>query len=353
MQKNELKKIIIIGGGWYGCHIASILMDKYNITLIEKNNDIFNNSSYFNQNRLHVGFHYCRNYATRQLCMTKYNDFLEKYNDLIDYIDNNYYVISNQSLIDYQTYINIYTHEGFIFDTINNTKFQNIDGKIIRVNENVINSDRVYNYFKNKLQYVKQILNTRVVNYTKINNEILVETTNGIYKCDILLDCTYNQLGLSKNKYIYENTLSLLFKKTSELAVNALTIMDGPFLSLYPRDIHKKIYTLTDVEYTPLIKSNNYNDIEKYKLTDDILLDTTNKMIQKILLFYPDFEDHFSYEGYFISKKTKQISGSDSRDIIIEEIETNVISVNCGKIYGIFDWEDYILNYLEKYNSFK
>ena len=32
-----IKDIIIIGGGWYGCHIANILKKKYNVTIIEKN----------------------------------------------------------------------------------------------------------------------------------------------------------------------------------------------------------------------------------------------------------------------------------------------------------------------------
>jgi L-2-hydroxyglutarate oxidase LhgO len=89
------KNIIIIGGGWYGCHIASILKEyNFNITIIEKNNTIFDNSSYYNQNRLHLGYHYCRNYSTRQLCKKSYYLFINKYNHLIDTIINNYYVIS-------------------------------------------------------------------------------------------------------------------------------------------------------------------------------------------------------------------------------------------------------------------
>ena len=30
------KKILIIGSGWYRCHIASILKDKHDIIIIEK-----------------------------------------------------------------------------------------------------------------------------------------------------------------------------------------------------------------------------------------------------------------------------------------------------------------------------
>jgi hypothetical protein len=122
--------------------------------------------------------------------------------------------------------------------------------------------------------------------------------------------------------------------------------MDGNFSSLYPRDISNNSYTLTDVEFTPLIKSQSYKDIENFKITENIITDTKKKMVNKLEQYYPNFQDYFEYDGYFLSKKTKQISSSDTRDITIEEIEKGIISVNCGKIYGIFEWEDYIKKYL-------
>ena len=41
------------------------------------------------------------------------------------------------------------------------------------------------------------------------------------------------------------------------------------------------------------------------------------------------------------------IYSSDSRDITITNLNSRIISVNCGKIYGIFEWEKYILNFLK------
>ena len=345
-MNHSIKNIIIIGAGWYGCHIADILKDKFNVTIIEKKSDIFDNSSYYNQNRLHLGFHYCRNYATRNLCQKNYDKFLEKYEELLDYIGNNYYMISKNSILDYETFIHIYKYEGFDFETIENNSFNNINGKLIKVKENVINSDKAKNYFKNRLKNVRQIFNKKIISYYKENNKVYVNTETEIFECDLLLDCTYNQLGISKNNYIYENTISLLFKKIQPTFFDAVTIMDGAFSSLYPRDVSNNIYTLTDVEHTPLIKSTNYGEIENYNVEDEIIYDTKNKMIQKFETYYPDFQNYFKYDGYFLSKKTKQNSASDSRDIIIEEIEPNIISVNCGKIYGIFDWEDYVKKYL-------
>ena len=122
--------------------------------------------------------------------------------------------------------------------------------------------------------------------------------------------------------------------------------MDGNFSSLYPRDVGKNTYTLTDVEYTPLIKSDNYEDILNYIIDEQNITIVKDKMITKFEKYYPDFLEYYKYEGYFLSKKTKPVSLSDSRYITIEEICKNVLSVNCGKIYGIFNWEDYVLNYV-------
>ena len=343
---NIHKKIIIIGSGWYGCHIANILKDTHTITILEKNNDIFQGSSYFNQNRLHLGYHYCRNFPTRNLCQKNYNRFLEKYDNLVENIENNYYVISNQSIIDFQTYLSIYKHENFDFELIENTLFENIDGQLIKVNEQVINSNKAYTYFKKTLKDVQIICNETFINYTKDNNIIHVSTNNTTYECDILLDCTYNQANMSNKRYTYELTCSLLFKKIQHIPLDAITIMDGKFSSLYPRDIENNIYTLSDVEFTPIVSSNNVNDILEYKITCEKIEEIKNNMVTKLKQYYPDFENTFEYFDYFLSKKTKLLSKSDSRDITIEELEKNVITVNCGKIYGIFGYEDFILNYI-------
>jgi len=340
------KKILIIGSGWYGCHIACILKDKYDITIIEKNNDIFTGSSYFNQNRLHLGYHYCRNFPTRKLCQENYDRFIKNYNGVVDNIDNNFYVISNNSIIDFETYLSIYKHEGFNFEIIKNDFFGNINGQIIKVKEQVINSNNSYKYFKEKLKDIRIIFNESFLSYMKQNDKINVFTNNANYECDILLDCTYNQSCLSNEKYTYELTISLLYKKIKETNFDAITIMDGKFSSLYPREINNLIYTLTDVEFTPIIASNNLKDILEYKLTKEKIKDIKNNMVKKIKEYYPDFENTFKYVDYFLSKKTKLISNTDSRDITIEELEKNVITVNCGKIYGIFEWEDFILKYI-------
>jgi hypothetical protein len=351
-----MQDIVIIGGGWYGCHIAKVLQDRYNVILIEKQVDIFDNSSYYNQNRLHLGYHYCRDFNTRSMCKDNFDRFSREYPECIDVIDRNYYLISKNSILDYQTYVNIYKGEGFDFDETPNIGFSNVSGNMISTGEQVIHSEKSKMYFKDHLKNTRIHKNTEFEGYSKdADGKILVKCKKtsdyGSYMreftCDLLLDCTYNQLELSKKNYKYELTISLLYKKLNDdPGFGAITVMDGKFFSLYPRDISQNIYTLTDVEFTPIISSNRVAGVDRYEVSEEEIEDARQNMETKVNGYYPNFLEDFEYISHFLSKKTKMLSASDSRDITIEEVEKGVITVNCGKIYGIFEFEDYVLEYI-------
>ena len=198
--------IIIIGGGWYGCYVAYILSNKYNIILIDKNDDIFEGSSYYNQNRLHLGFHYPRNNSTRLLCKNNFTKFIDQFEELVDTIENNYYAVSNESLIDYETYKSIYDYNKYDYKIVNNTKFTNIDGKLIIVSEKIINSQKSKSFFKKNLKdKVKFIFNIKIINIITDNSSIIL---NDYYKCDFLFDCTFNSLNINNSKHLFEKSIS-------------------------------------------------------------------------------------------------------------------------------------------------
>jgi len=60
-------KVAVIGGGWYGCHIAAMLKSHdADVCIIEKNDALFSEASGQNQFRLHMGLHYARSAITRK-----------------------------------------------------------------------------------------------------------------------------------------------------------------------------------------------------------------------------------------------------------------------------------------------
>ncbi len=177
---------------------------------------------------------------------------------------------------------------------------------------------------------------------------LLVKTEDGHeFSCDVILDCTYNQLQLQNLSCTYEITISLLYKQIRPANFDAITVMDGKFFSLYPRDLHHDLYSLTDVEYSPLISAQTYAEIADFKLTSEHFERVKKQMEDKVQYYFPQFNEYFQYESFFLSTKTKLNSMSDSRETSIQIIDSDIISVHCGKIYGIFEWEDYVVQHLD------
>lgn len=338
--------IIIIGGGWYGCYIAYVLQHKHNVTILEQCDNLFTGASYYNQNRLHIGYHYPRNFKTRKLCIDGYSQFLNMFSDLTENIDNNYYIIAKDSIMDYQTYAKIFqdyhkTHHYII----PNTMFGNIDGDIIVTNEKYINPEKSRIFFSENLK-CDLIFNFKVESIKNKNNKVII---NDQIEADIVIDCTYNKLGLVKELIFYEKTISLLYKRTHKMSdFDAITVMDGEFVSLFPRTLSSNIYTLTHVKYTPLIKTSNLDELNNYLITADKVNFIKQKMEHDIKLYIPTFSMEFEYDGYFISNKCKPISVSDSRECFVIE-NSQIITIICGKITGIFDAEKSINKILSKY----
>ena len=343
-----MKNIVIIGAGWYGLHIYLFITQRYsnyNVLILESNSEIFNNSSYYNQNRLHLGYHYPRSNRTREICKNNYSKFIEKYNDVVDSIDKNFYCISIDSIIDYKTYLKIYDNvKEFDHTIISNNFLENIDGDFINTHEKIINSFKAKKYFKEKINKNCIKFDYKVNTINIKNNTVII---NNDLECDILIDCTYNKLGLQLN-YVYELTISLVYIKiTNNDKFNSLTVMDGQFFSLFPRSISNNKYTLTHVKYTPLIKSENIKDIMDYNITSEKVLEVKKYMETEVIKYYKNFLKDFKYDSYFTSYKCKSKSNNDNRDCNILQ-KNNIISVNCGKITGIFEFENFIKEYLDK-----
>jgi nucleoside-diphosphate-sugar epimerase len=314
----------IIGAGWYGCHLSkNILNSGYIVNLFEKNSKIFQESSTKNQNRLHMGFHYPRSFKTRKLCIQNYNKFLKEYNEFLYDISENYYLISNDSIIDFETYTNIFNYEQISFEH-SNVYFPNTCG-VILVKEKYIDSYKAGKYFETIL------LNILILN-KKIDNLYDIEY-------DYIIDCTNNQMEnikfINNQSIYYELTISLLYESNTN-NISAFTVVDGPFVSLFPHKIDENLYSLTHVIYTPVFISDKFNDIKKYEINETKIELIKNKMENEIKKYIPTFENKYKYKSYFLSTKCKFENKTDNRDLVILQ-NKNTFSIFCGKISGIYN----------------
>lgn len=318
-------KIAIIGGGWVGCHLAHKLRTKHKVTLFEKNEELFDETSYRNQNRLHYGFHYARNFKTRELCNNTFSKFMEEYAFLTKEVKNNLYCVpNNKSIIDYETYKEIF--KNFNLEEIK-TSFKDIEG-CINTNERYIDFDLAKKFFNETLSdiFVREKIDKGKLKKISKNYDLVINATN-------------NEIKDKHNKNsFFESTVSLLYRKINETEFDALTMVDGMFFSIYP--YQNDVYTVTDVEHTPIKKLKTL-DHTKYSI-DKSLLEKKKKLIEdKIKHYYPDFSNDFIYNGYFISIKSKIISTSDERYPVIT-FSGNVLNCFTGKIQGIYIIENTI-----------
>lgn len=313
-----MTKIAIIGAGWVGCHLANNLREKNDVTLYEKN-EIFSGSSFYNQNRLHLGYHYSRSSHTRNLCKNTFIQFYNDYSDMVEDVKQNIYSVPiDDSLIDFNTYLKIFED----FDThkvIEIKNLKHIEGSIL-VQEKYINPIKSKLFFQNKL--------LDLIVYDEISENSILTLKKDF---NLVINATNNNLFSIKNNIFSENCTILLYKKIKNSEFDALTLVDGKLMSIYPYDLNSNLYSLTDVEFTP-----------QSSLSVEIL---KNKMENKILKYYDNFLNDFRYHSYVKSIKYKVKNLSDTRVPLITQKE-NIINCFTGKIQGIYLIESYIKNLL-------
>lgn len=329
-------KIAIIGGGWVGCHLASKLLTDNEISIYEKNSKLFLETSFNNQNRLHLGYHYPRSSKTRDLCKNTFDRFIDDYSFLTKQLDNNWYaVVSDKSIIDFGTFSQIFN--TYKHDSIHKYNLTNIEG-CINVLERQIDFQGAHEYFNNNLSnfHIKK----------QITKEELQKLSK---RYDFVIDCTNNYLTNLREDCFYELTVSYLYKKIKETEFDALTLVDGSFFSIYP--YKDNLYTLTDVEYTPVKRFEKIKKLEKYREDIDgshFFFKNRDKIVNKVERYFADFNKHFEYYSYFLSVKSKIKSGSDNRAPIITT-DKNIIHCFTGKIQGIYLIEDFVSKYIVNY----
>lgn len=321
-------KIAIVGAGWVGCHLSNKLKNKHEIHLYDEKG-IFAGTSFKNQNRLHLGYHYARNFNTRKLCLDTYARFLSDYKKVASDVKKNVYSIPcRESLLDFKTYLSIFNKKQFSYQQTNVPELKGIDGSIL-VAEKYINPWKAKNYFQKKLNgiFVKK----------SFSNKDLKEA---IENFDLVINCTNNFFYPIKEEYFYEKCIVLKYKKIKKTSFDALTLVDGKLFSIYPYE--KDIFTVTSVEHTPWKLCCDEKELFKDKKISKIELRKIIKKFEDVIhVHFPDFNDYFVFDGFFVSTKAKNRNESSNRNPIIS-VEDNLICCYTGKIQGIYCIEDFI-----------
>ena len=320
-QLNSDSNIVIVGGGWFGCHTLRLLTEAgFNCLLLESNNEIFMGSSGHNQNRLHLGYHYPRSYSTRIQSRNGYSKFVDKYGMCLADVPNNIYSIHKDSILDAQTYLSIFRNEGYVYREAPLISAKHTAS--IFVNEKYINATIAKKYFSDFFE--KKILYNQACRWE--DGELLANGDRISY--DLLIDCTYGGMIPNLN-YFKRGFISFIVKKIGDINFGALTVMDGPFYSIYPYS--GDFFTVTGV----------VEGVVDGWVDSAVAYSIYLKLSKKIQLDFPAYDIVFEYFDYFFSWKNLPISHDDRRDTVIRMLKKNVISVSGGKIDTIFQVDEF------------
>ena len=339
-------KLAIVGAGLYGCYLAKKFASlNMQVDLYEKNEEILKCAASNNQSRLHYGFHYPRSKQTIAQTIQGSKIFQQEMSESIFYPNKNYYAIHQDSYVDIETYLQVMDEFKLSYQQIDHKNMKifadpaTIQG-VINTNEGVIVLSRLEKILLGWLRNSDVVIKTGtlVTNIDAVTGQIYIDGKSEVTDIyDWIINTTYTNpnLGLcdkKKFKIKYE-IAGMALMRNDALNNTAVTIVDGNFVSLYPRD--RGLYTLSSVKYTPIKLLDSFEDFLAYsneffekinheKYIDLILKDASKYLAASCLLGVEN--------KMWIAPKVKIQNDHDATRVSSYIQNEKVLSVMCGKI---------------------
>ena len=321
-------RIRVLGAGFYGCNIAlSLVNDDHFVEIHEVKDRIFGGASGNIPARLHLGAsHYPRSYATRQACKEHNVEFMERYGFLTRNVPMNIYAIAkDHSLVDFEAYRQALASDGHEFLTVHDPEelgLRNVEGAVM-VGERHVICDKARSFFTTALH--------ENIRYLTGPDDASADDYDFTIDCTF---CAHDAINIDR----FEPCLVVLLKGQTDKAV---TIMDGPFGSLYPWDERFGLSSLSSAKWTPFSKAcKTYQEAQAVLdgLSRDELELQGACMLDSMREFYPAI-DNYKVHDYRTSIRAMPLSGSDTRLCDVIKTGPNTIRVRAGKIDAVIQAE--------------
>lgn len=323
-------RVRVLGGGWYGSHIAlSLLRRGHDVELHEIAGHLFSGASGSNPARLHLGFHYPRSKLTRAACQEHFSDFMATYGEITRAVPCNIYAVADESALDFGSYLQVLRGD-VEFVTVNHPRdfgLKNVEGAVLTGERHVIISEARM-YFEHELR--------NVVRYGLAPNEV------NSRDYDWTIDCTFcANDGANIDRY-EPCVMGVLESSDADIAV---TIMDGPFPSIYPWNEKERLSSLTSAKFTPLAKVPTWAEAREVlsSTSPAQLYERCVQMFDQMLSFWPAARHKYQLVGHRIGIRAMPSSKADARLVDVVPVGDRALRVRAGKIDAIFLAERVIL----------
>jgi len=328
-----MERVIVIGGGIHGVTAAIAFAKKgYTVSIIERNASILAGTSGATHNRAHLGYHYPRSIETTVECIEGLNDFKERYPDALHYPSEAYYFIEK------------HTSKTSTDDFVKFCKEVDIPYTMQWPDESLLNKNRIdssfsvpepnFNIFKLKDILLAECTSLGIVCHFETefmsgckssSNEFDIEVANHDKSlklhADIVINATYAytnnilvKFGITEGltKYRLQRTEVVAVETKTELP--ALTVMDGPFVTIQPNAGLDNVVLVYDVVNSVLRETESYTIDEEPELSSN-----WEKMVQHGLGYYPFMKELKFLHSLWGTRPIPVVETADGRSTKIVE----------------------------------
>lgn len=368
---------IIIGAGLYGLYSAQFTGKReQKVLVLEYDKEPFMRSTYINQARVHMGYHYPRSISTAIKSRGYFDRFIADYSFCINSKFAKIYATSKTfSWTNSEQFSKFCADANIFCNDISPIKYFNdglCDGAFLTT-EYTYDAQILKKHF---LDEIKKFPNVEIRYSTKIksiekNDKIFLVTmeTGEVFQTGFILNSTYasiNQIhmlmGYEPFKIKYE-LCEIILCKTNELLKDiGITVMDGPFFSIMPFG-NTGLHSLTSVTFTP--HNTCFDSVPNFECQNQSngfcspqQLGNCNNCIAKPVSAWPYMsnlvkkyiKEQFKYEYvsslYSMKPILKASEIDDSRPTVIKQFSSNptFISVLSGKINTVYDLDEVLSN---------
>lgn len=372
------KKIGIIGAGWYGCHLALALVKQgYQVTIFEKNKEIFSGVSGNFGIRLHKGPHYPRSLKTRESCRRAFDEFCETYPELVVKHEYSTYALGEVDSLgnpakvsDAQFKAVCHEDENCQDIDIEESGYKGLLNAMNVEEPSIVVGDRLRNAFKQYLSDAKVdvVCDFSVQKLKKTGDMMHVVGNNSADEFDHVINATGFHALLPDNikttfdmEVIYQPCLALSYEdKKPKADPFSFIVMDGWFPCVMPyidqkdnsEELRRK-YILTHGSYTIMASCDTPEEANKIlsELTDKFIADNIKPPSEhEINRFWPEFKERFEYLGWKGEVLAKLRTKKEFRSAVTFSSADDVIHVIPGKVSNIFDAEKEVLSLIANKN---
>ena len=365
-------EVAVVGGGFYGCSIASHLAAQgARVSLFEREGRLLTRASYHNQARLHGGYHYPRSFTTAYRSRYHFERFKHDFAPAVCDAFTKLYAIakvnSKVSATQFARFCEqIQAPVQVAPASVQRLFNQRLIDDVFKVEEYAFDAAKLRTQLQDQLQAcgVKVHMKTAVRDVKATGEGVVLEANSALWQGDLLINCTYSGLNsipgvfASKQRLKHELTELALVDLPEELAKLSVTVMDGPFFSFMPFP-DRQLSTLTHVRYTPHTAVEEATDdfINPYKQFDNDHPDSAfGYMIRDAARYMPALADARYADSLFeIKTVLRKNEGDDGRPILFERDPKTprVLSVLGSKLDNIYDAHAALDAHIEAYELTK